>query len=262
MMIQFSIELGENQKKRLGEKNKVITDAKHVALIKIHARSILIAREILVLLKAGYIDGAHARWRSMHELGVISLFLLENGISVSERYLDHRYIRQAFESKDFNDYSDKTGYPPYTDEELQNFEKIRSDLVNKYGNDYTYQNGFGWIPTSITKNRNFRELEKLSGIDHLRPYYNWSTNQVHGGAHGFTFLGVPEVERENILFIGPSNYGLTDPIHSAALSLMHTTMSLLSSEKYPDFMKDLDLLFRFADEIGDTALEITNEFEK
>lgn len=194
MMIQFSIELGEKQKRRLREKNEYITDAKYVALLKIHARSILIAREILVLLKTGYIDGAHVRWRSMHELAVISLFLLNNETIVSERYLNHSYIRRAFESKDFNEYSSKTGYAPYTEEELEDFEETRKKLEEKYGNDYNYTGGFGWIPTSITKNRNFKQLEKLSGIDHLRPYYNWSSNQVHGGAHGFEYLGVPESE--------------------------------------------------------------------
>ena len=87
----------------------------------------------------------------MHELAVISLFLLEQETYVSERYLDHRYIRQAFESRDFNDYSNKTGYSPYTTEEIQSFEDTRKNLVKKYGDDYIYQNGFGWIPTSITK---------------------------------------------------------------------------------------------------------------
>jgi hypothetical protein len=262
MMIQFSIELGEKQKRRLGEKNEYITDAKYVALLKIHSRSILIGREILVLLKAGYIDGAHARWRSMHELAVISLFLLNNETIVSERYLNHSYIRRAFESKDFNEYSSKTGYAPHTEEELKDFEDTREKLEEKYGNDYDYTGGFGWIPTSITKNRNFKQLEKLSGIDHLRPYYNWSSNQVHGGAHGFEYLGVPESERNNILFIGPSNHGVTDPIHSASLSLLHTTMAFLSSEKYLELAKDIDLLGRFAHEVGNKALEVTNEFEK
>ena len=102
----------------------------------------------------------------------------------------------------------------------------------------------------------------MSGIDHLRPYYNWSSNQVHGGSHGFNFLGVPKADQEKILFIGPSNYGVTDPIQSAALSLMHTTMSLLSSIKYSEVVKELDILGRFSYEVGDTALEITMEFEQ
>lgn len=176
--------------------------------------------------------------------------------------MNHSYIRRAFESKDFNEYSSKTGYASYTDEELKRLWRNKEKLEGKYGNDYNYTGGFGWIPTSITKNRNFKQLEKLSGIDHLRPYYNWSSNQVHGGAHGFEDLGVPESERTKIVFIGPSNHGVTDPIHSAALSLLHTTMAFLSSEKYPEFAKDIDLLGRFADEVGNTALEVTDEFEK
>jgi hypothetical protein len=37
-----------------------------------------IFNEILVLLKSGYADGANSRWRSLHELAVISFFLLDN----------------------------------------------------------------------------------------------------------------------------------------------------------------------------------------
>ena len=57
---------------------------------------------------------------------------------------------------------------------------------------------------------------------------------MHGGSPGFDYLGVPENEQGEFLFIGPSDYGLTDPIHSMALSLMHTTLNVLLLKKYPD----------------------------
>lgn len=262
MMIQLSVDLGEKQKRRLGKDKEFITNVKHVALLKIHARSILIAREILVLLKAGYVDGAHARWRSLHEIAVISFFLQDNEELVSERYLNHTYIRRAEELKDYQYYCDRTGYSKYSNEELKAYDTVSNNLVKKYGIDYDYSQGYGWIPKSILKDRNFKKLEKSTKMDHLRPYYNWSSNQVHGGSHAFEYLGVPEDDRDKILFIGPSNYGLTDPLHSAALSVMHITMNFLSLDKYPEFSLDLGLLGIFADQIGATALEITQRFEK
>lgn len=105
-MVQLAIEFGEKQKSRLGKGKKIISNAKQVALLKIHARSILIAKEILVLLKEGYVDGAHTRWRSLHEIAAISFFLKENEELVSERYLDNSYIKRAVESKDYQIYSD------------------------------------------------------------------------------------------------------------------------------------------------------------
>lgn len=260
-MIEFSIELGEKQKIRFSNKDGLITNLKYIALLKVHSRSILIAKEILVLLKSGFVDGAHARWRTMHELGVISFFLQSQEEYVSKRFLDHGYMRMVRETKDFNNYSNQTGYDKYTEEELAIFEKNRKKLIDKHGKDFD-NSAWGWIPTSIMKDRNFRTLEKYSKIDHLRPYYNWSSNAIHGGANAFDYLGIPKSEQNKILFIGPSNVGLTDPLHSAALSLMHTTINLLYSKKSTELIRDIDLLRKFSDDIGDRALEVTNKFEK
>ena len=101
-------------------------------------------------------------------------------------------------------------------------------------------------------------MEKFTKIDHLRPYYNWTSNSVHGGSRGFDYLGVPENEQGEFLFIGPSDYGLTDRIHSVALSLMHTTLNVLLLKKYPEMTKIMHMLIMFCDEIGRSALEISN----
>jgi hypothetical protein len=261
MMIDFSIELGEKQKNRFSNKDGLITNLKHIALLKIHSRSILISKEVLVLLKSGFVDGAHARWRTLHELAVISFFLQSNEEYVSERYLDHGYMRMIKETKDFNTFSDRTGYEKYTENELKLFERKKEDLIKKHGKDFD-DSDLGWIPISILKNRKFRELEKYTKIDHLRPYYNWSSSAIHGGANAFDYLGISEHIRDKLFFIGPSNFGLTDPIHGSALSLMHTTMNLLEVKDYSEKTKYMHLLLRFSDDIGDKALEISNKYEK
>ena len=45
------------------------------ALSRLHARACQVTDEILTLLKAGFADGAHARWRTLHELAVTSIFI-------------------------------------------------------------------------------------------------------------------------------------------------------------------------------------------
>jgi Family of unknown function (DUF5677) len=44
---------------------------------RLHARSCQIVSEVLVLLRTGHADGAHARWRSMHEIAVVASFVQE-----------------------------------------------------------------------------------------------------------------------------------------------------------------------------------------
>src|SRR6185503_264527 len=48
-------------------------------LARLHARSCQIGSEVLVLLRSGFPDGAHARWRTLHEIAVISMFIAKHG---------------------------------------------------------------------------------------------------------------------------------------------------------------------------------------
>src|SRR5258705_5890707 len=48
---------------------------KFVALGRLHGVAILIAGEVLHLLKGGYASGAHARLRSLHEAAVVTNFI-------------------------------------------------------------------------------------------------------------------------------------------------------------------------------------------
>jgi hypothetical protein len=55
------------------------------AVCGLHARAVLVAREILCLLEGGFADGALARWRSLHEIAVVSAFLSERDNELAER---------------------------------------------------------------------------------------------------------------------------------------------------------------------------------
>ncbi len=59
------------------------------ALVRLHARAVLIASEIEALLRTGHADGAHARWRTLHEVTVVAIFLANHGPEIAERYIEH-----------------------------------------------------------------------------------------------------------------------------------------------------------------------------
>ena len=63
------------------------------ALRRLWGASCVVGDEILTLLRAGYGAGAFARWRSLHELSVVALFIGEHGEQVAERYLAHQSMR-------------------------------------------------------------------------------------------------------------------------------------------------------------------------
>jgi len=231
---------------------------KHSNLILIHSRAFRICREVFTLLKSGYADGAHARCRTLHELEVICSFLKENSLLVSERYYDFQYIIRFKKLENYNLYAGKLNYEPFSDEEVSRMGKDISQLKEKY-EDFKYDNGFGWIPPEVKELMGFkrnqtlslRHLEKFTGLDHFRPYYEWASDSIHGNSTGFYPLGT---DNEKILLIGPTNVGLTDPIHGAALSLMRITIDVLSLNNTLENLFIMHCLFILEDKIGSSAL--------
>ena len=111
------------------------------------------------------------------------------------------------------------------------------------------------------KDRNFKALEKLVKLDKLRPFYNFSSNSVHGGSKGFHRLGLMDHSQDKILLAGASNYGLADPLQNTAISLLHVNVCLLNSE--PDFesIMLIQVMNSYIDEIGIKAVSIQKQIE-
>src|SRR5262249_21611006 len=58
------------------------------ALSRLHARSCRLAAETLALLEAGFPEGALARWRALHEVATVAMFLSDHDEQLAERYMD------------------------------------------------------------------------------------------------------------------------------------------------------------------------------
>ena len=71
-------------------------------------------------------------------------------------------------------------------------------------------------------------------------------------------LGLCEA-KEDILLVGPSNSGMTDPAHATAISLGQTTVTLLTRTPTLDHIVLINIILEFADEIGQIFLSISGE---
>jgi hypothetical protein len=259
-LIVICLEAGEDKKNKLS-KGRTITNPKQVALIKIHARAIQISYEILALVKSGFADGAHARWRSLHELAMITFFLRENNEDVSKRYLEHEIMKKFKESQGYKKHYKKLGYPPLTRKESYILRKEHKKLLQKYGSEFECRSGFEWIPTSILANRNFRALEEHVKMDKFHPFYDWSSNSVHSGSKGFQRLGVMKDLPNDSLVVGPTDYGFADPIDSTAISLLHITSNLLLLESNFDDILTMKVIQKYRDDVGQNALDVQKKIE-
>src|SRR5437870_8332031 len=60
-----------------------------------HVRACQVTDEIITLLENGFADGAMARWRTLHEIAVVTSLISQHGIELAERYVAY----QAVEAK-------------------------------------------------------------------------------------------------------------------------------------------------------------------
>jgi len=259
-LIGISLEVGEQHYNKLKQSVPNSNKAKFTALVQIHARACLISNEILELLKAGYPDGAFARCRTMIELAVVAFFLKDNEDPVSQRYLEHEIVLRYKQAKEFQDAHLKLGYPPIDEKVLEKLKNEQDRLCKKYDDDF--KKDWGWIPSNILANKNFRALEEAVNLDHLQPFFRLSSAAVHGLSRGFYSLGLTADSQDKILLAGPSNYGLADPLQNAAISLLQVTVCLLTLE--PDFeslMKSL-VMDSFVKQMIVKAVDIQKTIEK
>lgn len=186
------------------------------SLRAIHARAVLTAKECLILLKNGYPDGAFSRWRTIYELSVIGGLLVDiKDNDLCERYLNFFYV-QAYKEEKLNR---EKGYPSYDEDSFKSLKNNYDYMVKKYGKNYV--NGdYGWANKLFDKDRvYFSDIENAANMEKLKGYYKSSSMYIHGNYKASKeSLGImPNIEE--ILLVGPSNYGLSIPMQNVAISL-------------------------------------------
>lgn len=255
MFIVIASEAGEDFNEEFRPSASQNTDFMFEVLTRLHARSCQIANEVLTLLKAGYADGADARWRTMHEIAVIGFFIGKFGQDTAERYLLHEAVESYHAAQQYQRHYIKRGYEPLADSELSRLHSSYEQLVERFGRPYA--NNYGWA-ASVLGNRDpkFSDIEQAVDLEHWRPHYKLASHNVHANPKGVFFkLGLYPGERE-LLLAGPSDTGFADPGHSTAISLLQITTSLLTLKPNVDRLSICHILSTLAREIGDTFLSI------
>ena len=226
---------------------------------RLHSRACQTMGEIIALLKAGYADGAMARWRTLHEISVILNFIVENGEDVAIKYADHKAIHIYKSAKEYCRYYERLGYEPMTEEE---FSAVRTDYekqIEKYG--APFKNDYGWAAEALNMTRpTFRDMEEAVKLDHFHTYYGFACHSVHCDSKG-TFSRVGVSADNSPVLVGPSVFGLIDPISCSSISLVQTTMPLLCFESTLDSYISCRILVLMLDKISQTlcAIDDTNQ---
>jgi hypothetical protein len=197
------------------------------ALTRLHARSCQVSSEILTLLRNGFADGAHARWRTLHEISVIALFISQHDNELAERYLAHSVVADYRRAVEYRKYNDSLSYAPMSDETFNELKTNYEATLNKYGTDF--KNDYGWASVILNKAKpSFADIEEKTGILHMRPFVKLAHMNIHAGSTGILFrLGSPP-NNPDLLVAGPSIYGIGEPAQNTAYSLELLTEAFLS----------------------------------
>lgn len=166
------------------------------ALRQIHARASQQFLEITYLIKAGFADGAFARWRSMYELSVIADFIMKNDESVALAFV------KAANSND----------------SWHNWAKTAPCFAG-----------------SKKKNITFNDIQNKCSFstDVWRGQYQLANKVVHASPQG-TFNRLGTFDDTDVLLAGHSDYGVFLAAEHSAITLAVITASLLTIFPYGD----------------------------
>ena len=267
-LLELLVELAEEVGNEVIEHSRADEDRGNVrnhtfdALVSIHARGCQMSWAILALLRSGFADDAHARWRSLHEMAVVSGFISEHGEDVAERYLLHEIVEQRKLARAYKKHEIRAKLDPLTQADIEALDERYDALVARFGKAFGLD--YGWAASALGKERpTFVDIEEHVGLDHLRPYYVMANQNVHPNSHANFFkLRLDEIGRGAVLLAGPSNLGLANPGHGVAISLTQITVALVGMDPTIDQLVGWMVVDLLQDETGEAFLRVHKEAEK
>ena len=225
-------------------------------VVRHHARACHIAQEILCLLKSGFADAAHARWRALHEVNATAMFIAKHGQDCAERFYFHDIVDSYDGMLEHKKHEDRLQEKAAPQEELNSCKLEYDKVISRYGKKFG--DHYGWASNIFPNHRRvgFTAIEKDVGLDHMRPYYKWASQNVHSGSKGMrNRLGLCEA-KEDILLVGQSNSGMTDPAHATAISLCQITCTLLVLEPTLDHIFLMKIMKDYQEDVGNAFMAI------
>jgi hypothetical protein len=259
LLITIAEESGSDANALLRRAARRKSPASVEVLTRLHARACQVAREIVTLLRAGFADGAMARWRTLHEISVMSEFIRVSGEEAATRYLHHQAVESKRAAVQFSQWCHVLGEKPLSKRQVDRIEKNFSDALKKYGE--SFKSEYGWAAESLkNKKPNFVDIEKAAGVDYLRPYYRMASHNVHANPKGILFrLGLTHDE---VLLVGPSNTGLADPGLSAARSVSLITCNLVLMLPGLDSIVVAKVMLSISEKIGRLFVGAENRLDR
>lgn len=244
LLLHLSRELGRST---FGRRSKTKTrQYKREVLGRLHVRACQVSDEIIALLRAGFADGAMARWRTLHEICVVILLVSKAGEELAHRYLDHEHVEVKAAIDEYQRNAKDLGAKPPNARELSSAKSNLTSVLEKYGPEFA--SPYGWAAEHLgMKKPILADLERAVNRRAMRSYYKMASYNVHASARGIMFqLG--NFGNSNIAVAGASNAGLDEPGQHAALTLAAINSALMPTRSSYEKISHMGTIVNIRDE--------------
>lgn len=235
------------------------------ALQRLQGRACLLSNEILVLLRAGFSDGAHARCRTLYETMIISCFITEN--ETAKRYLDYSLVNDLKKASNYNKYNEILESDQISKKEILALEKEVSKLKLQYGEDFT-KGDYNWALNILKFNRNqnqikFWQIEEKIDFKSMKHFHKTSSDNIHTASSSlYSHIGLPN-EKSHHLLMGASDLGIEEPCSLASYFINITTSNLiLHKAENTEHLIQISLLNQIREDLQKCLNEIEIEIYK
>lgn len=198
---------------------------------RLHARCVQVGNEISHLLHGGYADGAFARWRTLHETSVTTIFICNGDEDLASRFLNFQDATRISTATRFNK-NNQLRFEAVSDKILAQMAREQEQILEKY--EPCFKNKFGWALKALGKAMNprseasFVDIESFVEMSFLRNHFSFANQYVHAGIDSIGFKLGTSMSNRDLLLVGPSNEGLIEPTQCASLSLIYATIALIT----------------------------------
>lgn len=200
------------------------------ALSKLSLSAMRVCGEIGVLLRAGFCEGALARWRTLDEIGIVASLLGNEIPDIASKFLDHRKIKIYELIKNHKKLSSSEG---------RVFEELKSDvalLKSNYGEEYT--GGYGWARTTVKKHLpNFKgpvkmeHLKQCVGLEGWEFDYRRASHKIHATALFLHDYSTSQIQDDKIIDASIGTRAIANSLMSLRLICGAFYRSLVLGEK-------------------------------
>lgn len=253
---ETSLQAGMNFQKQFLEYDQYQTDELLGVLMRQHAHACRISGEIIHLLEGGYPDAAVARWRTLYEMVITCLLIKMYGRDAAIDFIKYGIVKNAEGINEHHRTANEMGVETFSQEEV--------DFANAQKQEITERNpSWHWA----RKYASVSKLEKLRehvGLDKWSHNYKLASRNVHSDYFEMRCLYAMSEAKSDVLLVGQSNSGLTEPAHFTAISLAQIT-SIFLTAYIEDESKELDyrdsLLFmkvidNYVKEVGEAFINV------